>query len=87
MTPLAFQQFNQDMKTVLKAKQEKSYPPLDSVTSTALPTDATAFYLNRKNQTLRAWASLENGPLRPVRINGRLAWSVSEIRKLLNGGK
>ncbi|MBU9443822.1 helix-turn-helix domain-containing protein [Burkholderia multivorans] len=50
-----------------------------------LPTDEAAAALNRKPQTLRKWACLENGPLRPVRINGRLAWRVSEIQALLNG--
>jgi hypothetical protein len=29
---------------------------------------------------------LENGPIRPVRINGRLAWPVAAIRALLEGG-
>ncbi|PSJ18336.1 hypothetical protein [Nitrosomonas supralitoralis] len=59
------------------------FPPLDSNTQPTLPTDATAFYLNRKSQTLRSWASLENGPIRPIRINGRLAWPVREIKKVL----
>jgi hypothetical protein len=35
---------------------------------------------------LRAWACLENGPTRPNRVHGRLAWSVDEIKCLLNGG-
>ena len=35
--------------------------------------------------TLRKWACLENGPIRPVRINGRLAWHVSDLQKLLQG--
>ncbi|MDP2268092.1 MAG: DNA-binding protein, partial [Deltaproteobacteria bacterium] len=39
--------------------------------------------LNRKPQTLRGWACLENGPIRPLRINGRLAWSVLELKRLL----
>ena len=60
--------------------------PLEQVTRPTLPTDEAAYYLNRKPQTLRAWACLENGALRPIRINGRLAWKVSEIKALLNGG-
>ncbi|CBJ38917.1 conserved protein of unknown function [Ralstonia solanacearum CMR15] len=36
---------------------------------------------------MRKWACLENGPIRPVRINGRLAWRVSDLAKLLNGGQ
>lgn len=50
-----------------------------------LPTDEAATALNRKPQTLRKWACLENGPIRPVRINGRLAWRVSDIQALLSG--
>ena len=26
---------------------------------------------------------MENGPLRPIRINGRLAWPVSELRRVM----
>ena len=63
--------------------KSNQFVPLEHETRTAIPTDAAAFYLNRKTQTLRAWACLENGPLRPIRINGRLAWSVSKIRELL----
>lgn len=51
-----------------------------------LPTDEAAAAINRKPQTLRKWACLENGPIRPVRINGRLAWKVSDLQLLLNGG-
>jgi hypothetical protein len=51
-----------------------------------LPTDEAAAAINRKPQTLRKWACLENGPIRPVRINGRLAWKVSDLQALLAGG-
>ena len=51
-----------------------------------LPTNEAATALNRSSQTLRKWACLENGPLRPVRINGRLAWRVSDIAALLTWG-
>jgi hypothetical protein len=64
-----------------------SFPSLDNVTRPTVPTNAAAYYLNRKPQTLRAWACLENGPLRPVRINGRLAWPVPAIQALLKGEK
>lgn len=51
-----------------------------------LPTNEAALLINRRPQTLRKWACLENGPIRPVRINGRLAWKVVDIIALLNGG-
>lgn len=60
--------------------------PLEQETRSHIPTDDTAHHLNRKAQTLRAWACMENGPIRPVRINGRLAWPVAAIRELLEGG-
>ncbi len=61
------------------------FPPLEQVTRPTVPTNQAAYYLNRQPQTLRAWACLENGVLRPIRINGRLAWPVADIRKQLNG--
>jgi hypothetical protein len=69
----------------LPATSAAYFPPLEQVTRPTVPTDAAAYYLNRQPQTLRAWACLENGALRPVRISGRLAWPVAAIRALLNG--
>lgn len=57
--------------------------PLELETRTALTTAEAAFHLCRAKQTLRLWASREDGPLRPLRVNGRLAWPVAEIRRLL----
>ncbi len=51
-----------------------------------LPTHEAAPLINRSPQTLRKWACLENGPIRPIRIHGRLAWRVADIQKLLAGG-
>lgn len=52
-----------------------------------LTTEEVVCALNRATQTLRKWACLENGPIRPVRIHRRLAWRVSDIQALLNGGQ
>lgn len=52
---------------------------------TAIDTNAAAFHLGRKPQTLRKWACHEDGPLRPIRINGRLAWAVADLKRLLGG--
>jgi hypothetical protein len=62
--------------------KEDKYQPLDEVNRSHVNTFEAAFYLNRKPQTLRAWACHEDGPLRPIRVNGRLAWPVDEIRKI-----
>ena len=61
------------------------FPPLEQETRTNVGTAAAAFYMLRSAQTLRIWACKETGPLRPVRVNGRLAWPVAEIRRVLKG--
>lgn len=62
---------------------DPQFPPLESVTRPTVDTAAAAYYLNRRPQTLRIYACHEVGPLRPIRIHGRLAWSVADIRRLL----
>jgi hypothetical protein len=59
------------------------FTPLATETRTALPTSEAAYHLNRAQQTMRKWAMRDDGPLRPLRINGRLAWPVSELRRVL----
>jgi hypothetical protein len=61
------------------------FPPLEEVNAPAISTRPAAYYLNRQPQTLRGWACHEDGPLRPLRVNGRLAWPVAEIRRLMGG--
>ena len=60
----------------------QQYLPLEQITKPNLTTAETAHYLNRRPQTLRAWACLENGPLRPIRIGGLLAWSTASVKAL-----
>jgi len=62
---------------------DAKFPPLESVTSPVVGTAQAAHYMLRKEQTLRAWACFENGPLRPVRIGVRLGWPVPELRRVL----
>ena len=50
-----------------------------------LSTEEAAALLHRKPQTLRKWAATETGPVRPIRIFGRLAWPAEAIYKLLKG--
>ncbi len=50
-----------------------------------LSTKDAAEALNRRPQTLRKWACLGTGPIRPVRINGRMGWRVADIRRLIEG--
>ncbi len=69
----------------MQTSNVQKFPPLALESRTSIPTDNAAYYLSRKPQTLRAWACLENGPIRPIRINGRLSWRVSDIQAVLNG--
>ena len=64
----------------------QSLDPVHEERRSALPTRDAALHLSRAEQTLRIWACMENGPIRPIRINGRLAWRVDDIRALLAGG-
>jgi hypothetical protein len=59
------------------------FTPLAHEARSAVETACAAFHLNRRPQTLRAWACNEDGPLRPVRVHGRLAWPVAELRRVL----
>lgn len=59
------------------------FPSLELENRPTVPTEQAAYYLHRQQQTLRAWACREDGPLRPLRINGRLAWPVAELRRVL----
>jgi hypothetical protein len=70
-------------KTSLGKPDASPFPPLESVTRPTVETAAAAFYLNRRPQTLRIHACRETGALRPIRINGRLAWPVAELRRIL----
>jgi hypothetical protein len=57
--------------------------PLDQETRTHVSTKVMCHHLGRKEQTARGWACHEDGPLRPIHVNGRLAWAVADIRRIL----
>jgi hypothetical protein len=67
----------------------EDFPELAAVAKgrDTLPTNEAAPTINRSPQTMRKWACLEQGPIRPIRINGRLAWRVSDLLSLLQGGR
>ena len=72
--------------TIQALQQFKAqYLPLEQVTKPNLTTAEAAYYLNRKPQTLRCWAVYQDGAVNPIRISGRLAWPVSELRRVLLG--
>ena len=67
----------------MTAKTLQPLVPLAHETRAAVPTAEAAAHLGRAPQTLRLWACGENGPLRPLRIHGRLAWRTDDLRRLL----
>lgn len=81
------QQRQQEEQPLVSVKEAQQHTPLDQEIRSAIPTDAAAYHLNRRDQTLRMWACLDCGPIRPLRINGRLAWPVAAIRELLKRGQ
>ncbi len=60
------------------------FPALESVTRPTVPTEQAAYYLNRRPQTLRIWA-MNQHPIRPLNIHGRLHWKTEDLRRLLLG--
>lgn len=62
----------------------QDYPALELVNRPTVPTEQAAHYLLRRPQTLRAWAMKDgSGPVRPLRVHGRLAWPVDAIKAAL----
>ncbi|MGN6831090.1 hypothetical protein [Paucibacter sp. M5-1] len=57
--------------------------PLELISTPTVDTATAARFLNRRPQTLRGWACNEDGPVRCIRINGRLAWPVADLRRVL----
>lgn len=57
--------------------------PLKEERRSILPTSEAALHLNRAEQTLRLWAMRGDGPIQPLRINGRLAWRVDDLKRVL----
>lgn len=63
--------------------QKQHYPSLSEETRATLSTPEAAYHLNRKPQTLRRWVWAGNAPIKPIRVHGRLAWPVADIKRLM----
>lgn len=63
----------------------KTFQPvaLDHETRAALPTREAAYHLNRAEQTLRLWAMRNDGPVKCLRVNGRLQWPIDQIKAVM----
>lgn len=72
------------MQTQTAPNPHTFFAPLEAETRPVVDTATAAHYLLRRPQTLRGWACNDgSGPLRPLRVHGRLMWRVAEIRALL----
>lgn len=69
--------------TDAQAADRPNYPPLSEEVRDAVSTEAAAYYLDLKPQTMRVWSFRETGPIRPVRVNKRLRWRTNDLRRLL----
>jgi hypothetical protein len=49
-------------------------------------TTTAAALIHKRPQTLRRWACEGSGPIQPVRIHGRLHWSLAKLRALAEHG-
>jgi len=65
------------------SKKSIQLTPLAEETRSVITTAEAARHLNRAEQTLWLWSCREAGPIRPVRIGGRLGWRVADIKKVL----
>ena len=73
-------------RTKPRQQAGQEYIPLVQLQRTHVDTNAAAFYMNRRPQTLRGWHCHGDFPtdgLRPLVLNGRLAWSVAAIKSAM----
>ena len=68
---------------MISNNQTLTFPPLETITSPTVNTATAAHFLNRRPQTLRCWAAYQDGAINPIRISGRLAWRVADLRRVL----
>lgn len=66
----------------METKTPRQFPDLLTETRPTVDTATAAHWLSRRPQTLRVYA-LTGHPICPVRFNGRLAWPVSEIKRVM----
>jgi len=69
----------------MKVKPVKQFTPLELETRPTVDTAAYAHYMHLAEQTARAQACSDSGPIRPIRIPGssKLRWPVPEMKRLL----
>jgi len=66
-------------------KKPAQQHPHRNMLRVAIPNKEAAAALTFKPQTLRSWSSSGTGPIRPVRVGGRIYWRVNDLLRLLEG--
>lgn len=59
------------------------YRSLVSATHADVDTANASLHLNRKRKTLRPFACLDSGPIRPLSTSGHLAWPCADLDRPL----
>jgi hypothetical protein len=75
------------LNQVRTAEILSQFTPLDQEQRTAVTTAEAAYHLNRKAQTLLIWSCKEIGPIRPIKVCGRLMWRTDDLRKLVGADR
>ena len=57
--------------------------PLSEVTATHVSTRDAAYYLNRSQSTMMRWQRQKISEVSSLKMQGRLSWSVADIKKVL----
>lgn len=81
--PTLAQAIHRSADTFRETIEPQQFPDLLTEKRPYVNTEIAAHWVARRPQTLRGWACFGNGPLHPIRIHGRLAWSVRAIKSLL----
>ncbi|CAG4892244.1 helix-turn-helix domain-containing protein [Paraburkholderia saeva] len=59
---------------------------LNSQHDVMLTTAEAASLIRHSPKTLYQWACYQTGPVRPVKVQRKLLWRLSDLQALLNGG-
>ena len=57
--------------------------PLEEEKRATLSTKETAAHFGLADQTLRTWSCYGNGPIQPIKVQGRLRWPVKKLALIL----
>lgn len=86
--PAAMQEPELEQEEELLPPKEKPQPQQHVLPSQGinLTTADASRLLNRKPQTLRAWASKETGPIQPIRGGTGLIWRSDDVLRIMKDG-